>query len=177
MIGRPVPPRSRSRLKGQMFRHGELFELLIAASIPPILCDLRPTLAVQPFGELALLAAICLRRARAKMPTVPNLRNMDRPAIHIFHPEKPSISLGSCDLREICSAHPFGDLALRGTTCSPRKGEPSGRGKKAQKCQQLALFDPSLEAAIQRFLCDFKTYEIVIVLRRVISLGDLGDIE
>jgi len=90
------------------------------------------------------------------MRASPPLRNMDRPAIHIFRPQNPSISFGLCGLRAICPARLFGGLALLGTTCSPQKGEPRGRGQKIQKCQQLALFEPPLEASIQRFLCDLR---------------------
>jgi hypothetical protein len=43
---------------------------------------------------------------------------MDRPAIHIFRPQNPSISFGLCGLRAICPARLFGGLALLGTTCS-----------------------------------------------------------
>jgi len=176
-----MPPRSRTRLKGQKFRQPELFELLIEASISLFLCDLRPTLAVRLFGELALLAAIYLRRARAKMPPTPTeavlmsasppLRNMDRPAIHILRPQNPSISLGLCGLRTICPARPFGGLSLLGTTCSPQKGGPRGCGQKIQKCQQLALFEPPLEAAIHRFLCDLRPPLPLRLLGGLASLG------
>jgi hypothetical protein len=101
------------------------------------------------------------------MSASPSLRNMDRPAIHIFRPQNTSISFGMCGLRTICPARPFGGLALLGTTCPPQKGR---RGRKLQKCQPLALLELPPEASIHLMLCDLRPPLVSLAIWRLALL-------